>query len=870
MANSSTITRNTAAPNTTTYESDGSSSWAYAHYSLDQALTSATQINVSMIGSGGATAADFGVNSFQYQIGTFNAPGPWTTTSNNGPITLNAGHTNFNLRVLVASDNLAETGEGVTFVVSQTAASVGLINSYWVPAQVDIFDPIGKGASALPRTIMATGTVPGEEDMTPGLSSGTAAQAIYSIDGGAAAGYADAQVKLSVTTGLGGSSTADYTALYYSFNGGATSAFNNNALITIPATATSITLSASLLSDDLTESGEQLLFTVSQTANSIGLVNSWAVQNIVDLKDPANAGANVHTRTITADTVQTGIEGTGTTTPAMATYKMEYGVPGGGHATDVVKVGILTGLGGSSAADYTNFSYSVNGGGTWTLAASTNYLATIPAASTAQLFLRAEVNSDLIAEAGEQLVFTVSQTAIGPSLTNSWWVPSTVDIRDANGTGATAISRTITAGSPVTGIEGSLTTLARANYNLVDGATGTGYSNAVVKVGIVTGLGGSSTADYTDFSFTYSWTSGGGGSTTALVDSSGLVTIPASATSFYLSAKVASDLISESSEQLMFTVSNTGASPAITDSFWVPNIVNLQDAPGTGAVANPRHIIVDTLATTGMEGSSDWNINTSPAIATFTVTYDGGAGSYGDTEVHVSMFGAGGASAADYSSSVFKFREGTPGNYTPWADVVNGLVTVHSAATSFQLASLALTDQIAETGEGITFAVSQTAKSIGLVDSWWVTSTADIADVAAVYTIMTGANGADIFTGTSAREMFTIPGGSSLLQTGGFNSFDRIDNYVVGSDKIDLPITVTGILSQVSGLTADNLILLLTPAIPTLYVPGGQQVVVYTVTDSLDRYLAIDSDGTSGWNPLTDTFIRLVGLTGTLTTADFG
>jgi hypothetical protein len=444
-------------------------------------------------------------------------------------------------------------------------------------------------------------------------------------------------------------------------------------------------------------------------------------------------------------------------------------------------------------------------------------------------------------------------------------VPSTVDIRDANGTGATAISRTITAGSPVTGIEGSLTTLARANYNLVDGATGTGYSDAVVKVGIVTGLGGSSTADYTDFSFTYSWTSGGGGSTTALVDSNGLVTIPASATSFYLSAKVASDLISESSEQLMFTVSNTGASPAITDSFWVPNIVNLQDAPGTGAVANPRHIIVDTLATTGMEGSSDWNINTSPAIATFTVTYDGGAGSYGSTVAHVSTFGAGGASAADYTG--LKFRPGTSG---AWQDVVGGLITIGSADASFQLASLALTDQIAETGEGITFAVSQTANSIGLVDSWWVTSTADIADVAAVYTVMTGANGSDLFTGTSAREMFTIPGGSSLLQTGGFNSFDRIDSYVVGSDKIDLPITVTGILPQVSVLTADNLILLLTSAIPTLYAPGGEQVVVYTVTDSSDRYLAIDSDGTSGWNPLTDTFVRLVGLTGTLTTADFG
>jgi hypothetical protein len=387
----------------------------------------------------------------------------------------------------------------------------------------------------------------------------------------------------------------------------------------------------------------------------------------------------------------------------------------------------------------------------------------------------------------------------------------------------------------------------------------------VVKVGIVTGLGGSSTADYTEFSFTYSWS---GGSTTATVDSSGLVTIPASATSFYLSAKVASDQISESSEQLMFTVSNTGTSPAITDSFWVPNIVNLQDAPGTGAVAYARHITEGT-PTTGMEGLDDWNNNSSPAIATFNVTYDGGGGlsNYGAAEVHVSAFGAGGASAADYSGLMYR----VDGGGATWLPIgSNGLITVPAAASYFQLASLALTDQIAETGEGITFAVSQTANSIGLVDSWWVTSTADIADVAAVYTVMTGANGSDLFTGTSAREMFTIPGGSSLLQTGGFNSFDRIDSYVVGSDKIDLPITVTGILPQVSLLTAANLILLLTSAIPTLYAPGGEQVVVYTVTDSSDRYLAIDSDGISGWNPVADTFVRLVGLTGTLTTADFG
>ena len=148
MANTNaTITR--IPTDTTTYESTiATSSYAVAHYHLDQALTSATTINVSMSGSGGATAADFGVNAFQYQMGTYDPDGIWTTTSSNGPITLNAGYNDFHLRVLVANDSRAESGEGVTFVVAQTAATAGIINSWYVPAQVDIFDPQGQGASA--------------------------------------------------------------------------------------------------------------------------------------------------------------------------------------------------------------------------------------------------------------------------------------------------------------------------------------------------------------------------------------------------------------------------------------------------------------------------------------------------------------------------------------------------------------------------------------------------------------------------------------------------------------------------------------------------------------------------------------------------
>ncbi len=841
MANA-TITRNST--NTTAFESDNAGvTYAYANYSLDHALTSATDINVSVSGSTGATAADFVGTTFAYQMGPFNPAGLWTVTSTNGPITLNAGYDSFNLRVQVKEDTLAETGESLTFVVSQTAATVGIINSYWVPAQVDISDPVGKGASAYPRTVLASNT-------TPGVEGTTEAQAFYTIDGNNSGNYAGAAVKLSVTTGLGGSSTADYTALYYDYGGGPV-AFTNNDVITIPSSVSSFSLSASLLSDGLAETGEQLLFTVSQTANSIGLVNSWAVQNIVDLKDPANAGVNVFTRTITPGTVQAGVEGTGTTTPAMATYAMSYGAVGGGYATDVVKVGILTGLGGSSAADYENFEYNVGAG--WVLASSTNFLATIAAVSTAQLQLRAQVKTDLIAEASEQLVFTVSQTATGPSLTNSWWVPSTVDLKDASGTGANAIPRTITVRDTVTGVEG--VTPARANYNLVDPTAGS-HADGVVRVGVV-GMGGASAADYVNGNLTtFEYSINDGGNWTS-VNPDGLVTILASAASFALRVDVKSDVISESSEQLMFTVANTGTGSGIADSWWVPNIVNLQDEQGTGAVALPRTITAGT-PTTGMEGSAI------PASATFNVLYDPtdvavDPNDYANTQVHVGMYGAGGAGAADYENSNLLWHVGTaPGG---WSTVPSdGLITIPKTATTFQLAREIKTDSIAETGEGITFTVSQTAASIGLVDSWWVASTADLADVAAVYTVLTGATGADIFTPTAGREMFVIAAGKSLAQAGLFDTINGgIATGLTSGDLISVGATVGTIAAFPGGSYDEGTFLTAVAGGNTSVAPSMSMAVGYETIGS-DLYLVINNgSGSTGFFDSSDTLIKIVG-----------
>ena len=809
--------------------------YAVAHYSLDQALTSATTVNVSLSGTGGATTADYDISTFQYRMGS----GPWQTASNNSPITINAGLTTFDLRVLIKPDSYTETGEGVSFVVSQTAATVGITGSYWVPAQVDILDPRGQGASAYERTITAGSTVPGVE-------SGANAQANYSISGGGTADYADTQVKVSITPGLGGSTTADYGTIYYNV-GGVDQTVANNGLITIPAGVSSFYLSTVVTPDNFAESAEQLLFTVSQTTSSVGLVNSWAVQNTVSLQDAAGTGVDVKSRTITAGNTVTGVE---SGARAQADFNLAYGVAGTGYATDVVKVGILTGLGGSSTADYSDFRYNIGAGD---VTVNPNGLITIPASALASFSLSALVTPDQIAEAGEQLVFTVSQTATGPSLTDSWWVPNTVNLQDASGTGANAISRTITVNNTVTGVEGGAR--AQANYNLLPAGT---HADGVVRVGVV-GLGGASTADYSNFSYSFD-----GGNTTTTVNPDGLVTIVASAASFSLSAAVTSDSNAEASEQLMFTVSNTGTSPAITDSWWVPNIVNLQDAQGTGSVAFARAITAGAT-TTGMEGANDWATNLAPAIATFNVSYDGGGAfnvaNYGNTQVQVRMYGAGGAVAADYSD--LRYHMGTgPGN---WLTVpVSGLITIAASASAFQLATLAVTDSNSETGEGVTFTVSQTAASIGLVDSWWVASTAALADVAAVYTVLTGGTGADNFTATAAREMFVISAGQSLAQAGLFDTITGgIATGLTSGDLISVGGTHGTIVAYPGGFATEAL-LLTDIALGTTAAPGVRDIGYETIGS--DLYLVINTDGGVTFNAA-DTLIKIVGA-GAYTPAD--
>ena len=307
----------------------------------------------------------------------------------------------------------------------------------------------------------------------------------------------------------------------------------------------------------------------------------------------------------------------------------------------------------------------------------------------------------------------------------------------------------------------------------------------------------------------------------------------------------------------------------------MPNTVDLQDALGAGANTLPRTITAGAT-TPGLEGS------TTPATATYNITGGGGAGSgYASTQVRVSLYGLGGAVPGDYST--FSYRMGTSGSWLSATN--NGLITIDSTATTFQLSALAVSDNNAETGEGISFNVAQTTSSIGLVDSWWVPNTVDLQDVAAVYTIRTGSIGPDHFTALGAQERFVIPAGTSLAFANGATgalggdlsvflsgeSFDTITNYAVGMDKIDLPITVNLIGTPTTPWATEEALIAAAQATGVAAF-GTNQVYIHVIagTGPIAQYLFVDNNGNGNWDPATDTMIKLVGVTGgPLTTADF-
>jgi hypothetical protein len=670
-------------------------------------------------------------------------------------------------------------------------------------------------------------------------------------------------VKASVTP-QGGATAEDYGATLWYHMGtgvGGWQVVPNTGVITLNAGYSDFELKTSITDDLFTEAFDSLAFTVAQTTSSVGIADSWWVPSLVNLQDAVGTGTAATTRIITATGRTPGVENSATR--AEAVFSM--GGSGSTYADTPVRVSMY-GIGGATAADYIgNFEYSVNGGGTW-LPVPVGGLIDI-GRNVATLKLGILARSDGNAETGEGISFNVAQTTSSVGLLDSWWVPNIVDLQDAPGTGASALTRTITAGAKQDGTEG---TRASATFNVSGGVTAD-YAATEVRVSMY-GLAGATAADYNSV-FQYSLD---GGATWPTVLPSGLITIDPSVTSFKLGIMVKSDDFAETGEGISFNVAQTTSSVALVDSWWVQSSVNLLDAPGTGAAAHSRTITAATgsgAVGAGMEGAVVWTpfASSNPAYATFNVS-GGGTADYADTTVRVGMFATGGANSADYSG--FKYHLGPVGTEgAGWQTVPVGdfLITIGRNDTVFQLASYAVTDSTAETGEGITFTVSQTTSSIGLIDSWWVQSTADLADVAAIYTVSTGAIGPDVFTGTTGvKEMFVIPAGSSrafadgatgvsggdIYYTSG-QSFDTIHNFATGLDKINLPPAATDtVFSFAATQTATTEVGLLT-ALQTATVTLGATVIGRYLVGN-NAYFLVDTTG-GNWDVNNDILIKIVG-----------
>ena len=521
--------------------------------------------------------------------------------------------------------------------------------------------------------------------------------------------------------------------------------------------------------------------------------------------------------------------------------------------------------GGATTADYGPLFYHMGilpGG--W-LSVPNDGVITINAGFT-DFELKTNITNDTITEGYDSLAFTVAQTASSVGIADSWWVPSLVNLLDAVGTGAAALPRTITAGTPTPAAEGS-----RAEAPFVLNHAGTGYADTQVRVSMY-GLGGATAADYTTGTLLYKVGTGGWSPVVG-----GLITVPGADNSFSLGMEIKTDSLTESTEGIAFNVAQTTSSIGLVDSWWVQSTVDLQDAQGTGAKALLRTITADTSTSPGIEGS------TAPATATFHVSYDPtdldgiNTADYANTTVKVSMYGLGGATAADYATSaVFSYHIGTSGGWTSVPST--GLIPIDSTTTAFQLSMQIKSDTIAETGEGIAFNVAQTTSSIGLVDSWFVQSIVDLADATSIYTTVTGSIGPDHFTANSGTpDMFVIPIGTSKATADGATGliagdvsafvsgeqFDTITGFAIGTDRIDLPATVTTVGTITSkGMYASELALLTALQNPLYFTPltSDTEIGTYTITGHTDViYVIVDTSLDGSWKAADDMFIRLVG-----------
>lgn len=130
--------------------------------------------------------------------------------------------------------------------------------------------------------------------------------------------------------------------------------------------------------------------------------------------------------------------------------------------------------------------------------------------------------------------------------------------------------------------------------------------------------------------------------------------------------------------------------------------------------------------------------------------------------------------------------------------------------------------------------------------------------------LITGGLGADKLTGGAGADTFIFIGAGDSSST----TYDTIKDFAAGTDKIDLPVAVTGVFADfgsVSSASFNTSIQFIDP----MHV-GGATVISASDGDLIGHtFLVVDGDGNTNYNPGVDYVMDITGFTGTFTTGDF-
>ncbi len=456
-----------------------------------------------------------------------------------GTVTIPAGQSSATIPVDVLNDNIVELPETVNLALTGTNHTAVTVQSTANTATVTIDDGAGEDADATTVSITATdatGTEPGTDDgqFTVALAGGKLAP-----DGGITVTYA-----VSGTAAAG----SDYTPL--------------SGTVTIPAGQPSAIVSVDVLNDDIVESPETIIVTLTGTNHPGATIAAADNSAIVTISDDIGSGSDATTVSIAATDANGSEPGTddGLFTVTLAGGKV---APSGGVTVSYTVSGSAT-----AGADYTALAGTV----------------TIPGGAST-VTIPVDVLNDNVVELAETVIVTLTGTNHAQVTVDSANNAATVTIGDGSGADADATTVSIAA-SDASGSEPG---------------TDDGALTVTLDGGKVAPTGGIAVT------YTISGTATAGSDYTTL---SGTVTIPAGQSSATIPVNVLDDNVIEIAETVVVTLTATNHAGATIHATNKTATVTIDSTDDNATVS-----ISATDAAGSEPGTDD---------AQFTVTLSGG------------------------------------------------------------------------------------------------------------------------------------------------------------------------------------------------------------------------------------------------------